>query len=362
MNKSKNFAIVLLAAGVFASAQQTTNDSVRHKNLEEVVVVGYKTQKRGNTSESYSTISKENLKSVTTPDVSTMIQGRASGVRVTPSSGAPGAVANIAVRGATSISGNASPLWVVDGVVYQNQPFIDPSQIESINILKDAASTALYGARAATGVVQVITKAGRRGPGRITVSANTSYNLFNLGNFKLMNGAEMYDFYNDVLKYKNADFTPELRDINFDWIRNGTETGVAQNHTVEFSGGNDKMRTYIAGNYFHETGTVIGNKLDRLSFRINQEYEIKDKLTLKPKVSLIYNKRNSQEHNLYQMYLNMPWDNPYLASGLPGNPRKDYPNSGYERWWGRDLSNYLYDLQWNYGKSNNLNLSSKWGF
>lgn len=356
MKKVTQMAIVLLASVTVAYAQTLPNDSTKIKNLDEVVVVGYKTQKKGNTSESFSTISKEDLKAVTTPDAATMIQGRASGVRVTPSSGAPGALADITIRGVTSISGGVNPIWVVDGVIYPAQPFIDPSQIESINVLKDAASTALYGARGASGVIQVITKSGRKGPGKITVSSNTSYSLFNQGNFKLMNGTEMYDFYANVLNYNDKDFTPEIRNRNFDWVRNGTEAGVTQNHTLEFSGGNDRSRTYISGNYYNEKGTVIGSKLDRLSFRLNQEYQIKDKLTLKPKVFVVYNQEDSRQHSLYQMYLNMPWDNPYLSNGLPGNPRVDYPTSGADKWWGRDMSNYLYDLQWNYGKSTNLNL------
>lgn len=356
MNKNVLSAFLLLATGAVISGQTTPSDSTKLKSLEEVVIVGYKTQKRGNTSESFSTVKKEDLKSVTTPDVANMIQGRASGVRVSPSSGAPGSVAAITVRGITSISGGVNPIWVVDGVIFPNQPFIDPNQIESINILKDAASTALYGARGASGVIQVITKGGKKGPGKIIASASTSMNFFNLGNFKLMNGAEMYDFYANVLK-SDEDFTPALKDRSFDWIKNGTQVGIVQNHTLEFSGGTDRSQTYISGNYYNEKGTVKGSNLDRMSFRLNQIYQINDKLVLKPKVSVVYNNEENREHSLYQMYLNMPWDNPYLEDGKPGDPRGNYPTSGPDKWWGRDQSNYLYDLQWNYGKSSNLNLA-----
>lgn len=359
MKDFSKFGGMLAAAFFFMGADafgQAKNDSISEKAIDEVVVVGYKTQKRNTTTESYSRIGSEDLKSVTTPNVSSMIQGRAAGVNVVQSSGAPGSQGNIIVRGLSSFNGNSSPLWVIDGVIYNGTPFIDPNQIESINILKDAASTALYGSRGAAGVVQVTTKAGSKGIGKINVSINNTYAFFNTGNFKLMNGAQMYDFYQNDMKYTSADFLPQLRNRDFNWLNNGTEVGTVQNYTLDFSGGTEKTKTFISGNFYRETGTVKGSILNRYSFRVNHEYQVRPRLTLKPKLSVVYNENDSRGHSLSEMYLNMPWDNPYLANGLPANPRVHFPSSGVNKWWGRDVSNYLYDLQWNYRKSSNFNV------
>ncbi len=288
----KNFGKVgvcfFLMSGII-HAQTTKKDSLNEKKIEEVVVLGYKTQRKGNTSESYSLIKKEDLKAVTTPNVANMIQGRAAGVQVIQSSGAPGSGASIIIRGATSISGARNPIWVVDGVIFNGSPNLDPNQIESISVLKDAASTALYGSRGASGVVQVTTKSGKKGTNQLSVTANTTYSVFNTGKFKLMNGQQMYDFWADEMKYSDVDFTPVLRNRNFDWLNAGTQSGLIQNYTVEFSGGTDKSKTYISGNYYKEEGSVIGNKMDRIAFRLNHEYEVNNKLILKPKVSITYN-------------------------------------------------------------------------
>lgn len=349
ITKFNKIGVLFFIAPYFAFSQENKQDSLNEKKIEEVIVVGYKTQKKNATTESFSRIGSEDLKSVTTPSVTNMIQGRAAGTQVIQNSGAPGAQGSIIIRGVTSISGSRNPIWVIDGVIYNGTPFIDPNQIESINVLKDAASTALYGARGASGVIQVTTKAGRKGLGKINVSANTSYSIFNEGNFKLMNGSEMYDFYTNELGQK---IDPTLKQKDFSWLKNGTEVGVVHNYTLDFSGGTDKSKTFASGNYYREAGTVKGSLLERFSFRLNQEYKVKDRLTIKPKVSITYNEAESRQHSLYDMYLNMPWDNPYLANGKPGDPKR----GDFGKWWGRDERNYLYDLQWNYSKSNNFNV------
>ncbi len=354
MRYSIGASFFLMASFVHA---QTSDTLVKEKQIDEVVVLGYKTQKKENASESYSVIGKEQLKSVTSSSVGSMMQGRAAGVQVIQNSGAPGSTPTIIIRGATSISGARNPIWVVDGVIFNGTPNLDPNQIESISVLKDAASTALYGARGASGVVQVTTKSGKKGKAAISVSANTTYSFFNTGNFKLMNGQQMYDFYANEMKYTNPDFTPELRNKNFDWLKNGSQTGVINNYTLEFSGGTENSKTYVSGNYYKEEGTVKGREIDRLSFRINQEYNVTSRLNIKPKLAVTYNTSDSKQHSLYDMYLNMPWDNPYLANGTLGKPRVDYPTSGADKWWGRDMNNYLFDLQTNYSRGSNLNLS-----
>lgn len=324
------------------------NDTLREREIEDVVIVGYKTQKKSSLTAAVSIISDKKLKDANTSDVSSLLQGKAAGVQVMQGGGAPGSSATVQVRGTSTINGPSQALWVVDGVMMNDVPNLDPNQIESINILKDATSTALYGSRGANGVVQVFTKSGS-GKGTMTVSVNNAFNTFTNGRFKLMNGTQLYD---NFVALKNAPAIPkELRNNGYDWLKNGTQTGVVQNYTIDFRGSSQNSKTYISGNYYDESGTVKGYDFNRLSFRINHDQTVKPWLTLKPKLSVAYTQGKDRQGSLYEMYLNMPWDSPYDANGNLINP---YNYNG--TWYGRDQANYLHDLQWNYGKSNQLDL------
>ncbi|KMQ60036.1 hypothetical protein ACM46_17455 [Chryseobacterium angstadtii] len=350
-NQDLSKAVLFLLLSGFLSAQNTKEkDSLQTKEIEDVVIVGYKTQKRSSLTAAVSVISEKKLKDSNTPTVANLLQGKAAGVQVTLGGGAPGSVPTVKIRGNSTINGPSEALWVVDGVVMNGTPNLDPSQIESINILKDATSTALYGSRGANGIVQVFTKAGSSGKSALNVSTNTSFNTFTNGRFKLMNGTQMYDYFTSL---KGAPSIPEnLRNDGYNWLKNGTQTGVAQNYTIDFSGGSQNSKTFISGNYYNESGSVKGYDFNRLSFRINHEQTVKPWLIIKPKVSLSYTTGKDRQESLYQMYLNMPWDNPRDASGNLVRLDEFYTGT----WYGRDRSNYLYDLQWNYGKSNQLDL------
>ncbi|AZA54149.1 SusC/RagA family TonB-linked outer membrane protein [Chryseobacterium sp. G0201] len=352
-NHIKNFkkaGVVFFLMSSFISAQTgKEKDSLRETEIEDVVIIGYKAQKKSSLTAAVSTISDKKLKDASTSDVSSMLQGKAAGAQVSLGGGAPGSTATVKIRGTSTINGPSQALWVVDGVMMTGTPNLDPSQIESINILKDATSTALYGSRGANGIVQVFTKSGNSGKGILSFSINNSFNTFNNGRFKLMNGTQLYDNFTSL---KNAPPLPqELRNDGYNWLKNGTQTGVVQNYTIDFRGGSENSKTYISGNYYNETGTVKTYEFNRLSFRINHEQKVKSWLTLKPKVSLSYTTGKDQQGSLYQMYLNLPWDNPRDSDGNLINP-----NTYQGTWYGRDYSNYLHDLQWNYGKSNQLDL------
>ncbi|GJN59978.1 MAG: SusC/RagA family TonB-linked outer membrane protein [Elizabethkingia anophelis] len=335
-------------SGMIHAQTSKKNDTLREREIEDVVIVGYKTQKKSSLTAAVSIISDKKLKDANTSDVSSLLQGKAAGVQVMQGGGAPGSSATVQVRGTSTINGPSQALWVVDGVMMNDVPNLDPNQIESINILKDATSTALYGSRGANGVVQVFTKSGS-GKGTMTVSVNNAFNTFTNGRFKLMNGTQLYD---NFVALKNAPAIPkELRNNGYDWLKNGTQTGVVQNYTIDFRGSSQNSKTYISGNYYDESGTVKGYDFNRLSFRINHDQTVKPWLTLKPKLSVAYTQGKDRQGSLYEMYLNMPWDSPYDANGNLINP---YNYNG--TWYGRDQANYLHDLQWNYGKSNQLDL------
>lgn len=338
-----------LMTGFIAAQTTKKTDSLEEKKIDDIVIIGYKTQKKSSLTAAVSVISDKKLQDSNTSSVSGLLQGKAAGVQILPGGGSAGSVATVKIRGTSTINGPSNALWVVDGVVMPYAPNLDPNQIESINILKDAASTALYGSKAANGIVQVFTKSGNSGKGTLSASLTNSFNVFNNGRFKLMNGTQLYDYFTSL---KGAPAIPEtLRNDGYNWLKDGTQAGVVQNYTIDFRGGSDHSKTYISGNYYNETGTIKGDEFNRLSFRINHEQTIKPWLILKPKVSLSYTTRKDTQASLYQMYLNMPWDNPRDANGNLIRVDEDYTD-----WYGRDKSNYLYDLQWNYGKSNQLDL------
>ncbi len=329
------------------------NLKVSTNSLDEVVIVGYSTQQKGKLTAAVSTIEGEDLEEVSTPNVSGMLQGKAAGVQVVNSSGQPGALPDIHIRGISSLNGSTSPLWVVDGVIVHGTPNIDPNNVKSISVLKDASATALYGSRGANGVVVVTTKTGKVGETVVNVSARTGFSNFNMGNFEVMNSQELYNYYQ---KFSNPDripagITEDVLNTDFDWVKNGTQTGQLQDYNVSLSGGTEKSRTYLSLGYFDATGTLKGFDYNRMSMRLNLEYDVTDKLTVKPKVGVNYTTRKNRQHDLYSMFTNMPWDNPYAEDGSVVNPQE----TGVQ-WFGRDKSNYLYDLQWNHSKTNTLNL------
>lgn len=325
--------------------------------LDEVVVVAYGTQTREEVTASVSTIDAEELNDVTTTDVSTMMQGKVAGVQVVQGSGQPGSVPDVRIRGVSSIDGRVSPLWVVDGVIMHGTPNLNPNEIESLSVLKDASATSLYGSRGANGVVVVTTRTAKKGRSELTLISKTGFSTFNSGNFEIMNSAQMYDYYRQFGdSFNQADtpwYNPELLSRDYDWVDKGTQTGVVQDHNLIFTAGEENSRTYISLGYYDETGTIKGYEYDKLSLRINHDHDIGERLTIKPKIALNYNTRESRQHSLYSMQTYMPWDSPYDASGEIVNPQED----GVP-WIGRDKSNYLYDLQWNHSNSQEFNLYS----
>lgn len=347
----------MISRVVAIDGQTTINVTLKEdvSQLDEVVVVAYGTQKKSDVTASVTSIDAEELNDVTSSDVSTMIQGKASGVQVLQGSGEPGSVPSIRVRGVSSIDGRVSPLWVVDGVIMHGTPNLNPNEIESISVLKDASATSLYGSRGANGVVVVTTKQAKTGRSELTISTKTGFSQFNQGNFEVMNSRQMYDYYNafgDTFdREQNAWFNESLLNRDYDWIGNGTQTGVVQDHNLVFTAGTEVTKTYISLGYYDETGTIKGNDFDKLSFRLNHDYKVNDKLTLKPKVGLNYSTREKQQHSMYSMTTYMPWDLPYDDGGNIVNPQEDGVS-----WIGRDNNNYRYDLQWNYSEGQEFNL------
>lgn len=214
------------------------------ETLDEIVVVGYGTQRRESLTGSLQTVKENKLKDVTTANVENMLNGKVSGVFVAPGSGQPGSSGAVVIRGKASINGSSAPLWVIDGVIVgDGAGQLNPADIETMTILKDAASTAIYGSQGANGVILVTTKNGKSGKMTINVSAKAGVSTLNNGKLEMMDGAELYDYYKS---FSNADqinfprWNENLRNSNFDWWDLATQSGVTQEYNVSLSGGGEK--------------------------------------------------------------------------------------------------------------------------
>lgn len=293
-------------------------------------------------------VSSEKLLDATSPTVENLLSGKVPGVQVTSGGGQPGQQGKVVIRGKLTVNGSTDPLWIVDGVIVGSDAgTLNPADIETMSILKDAASTAIYGSQGANGVIVVTTKRGKTGKASINASVKLGVNQIHLGNLDMMNGEELYDYYNS---FSNRDampayFTESLRNRNFDWWDNGTQLGLAQDYNLSISGGSDNIKTYTSIGVYDEDGAVKGYDYTRYNLRFNVDYKATDWLTIKPKVWATRSDIMDQQHDLGAItYVNFPWDSPYDENGELIQEYK--PTT----WVNSDATNYLYDLQWNYTK------------
>lgn len=248
-------------------------------DLDELIVVGYGTMRKSDVSGAISSVRSDALQNIITSDAAAAMQGKASGVQVLSNSGAPGQGATIRVRGYSSNSGEIGPLLIVDGLQVDNIQYLDPSMIESIEILKDAASAAIYGAQAGNGVVLVTTKTGALAKGSSSISYDVSYANQRLARHPQIFGAE------DFIAYKKMSGLPietQLETNHYDgtdtdWFDAVFAPSWSQKHTMTFQGGNNQGNYFTSINYIHNDGIVKGDKdvYKRLSAQINADYNIK---------------------------------------------------------------------------------------
>ena len=235
--------------------------------LEETVVIGYGSQKKADLTGSVVALALEDLRNLSTTDAAGALQGKAPGVHVI-NNGAPGSGSDIRVRGYSSNGGDLAPLYIVDGLQVPSIQYLDPSMIMSIDILKDAASAAIYGAQAGNGVVIITTKTGV--DGRPVVTFKTKATMQSFANRPQMNREELLTYlgheYGDTWVLKNlADYDYDHEDypngvIDQDWISAYIEPSWTQQHSVTFSGGNHAGHYYASINYVNENGVVRGDR------------------------------------------------------------------------------------------------------
>ena len=251
--------------------------------LDDVVVIGYGVQKKSDLTGAVASVRSESLKALSTTDAAAALQGKVSGVNVI-NNGAPGSGSEIRVRGVSSNGGNISPLYIVDGLQVSSIQYLDPSMIESIEILKDAASAAIYGAEAGNGVVLVTTKTGSDSKASVTYTGKAT--LQNYTKRPVMNREQFLEYMVMELGQENVNTNLALYDykdpsyagglIDTDWIGAYMEPTWSQQHSLSVSGGNKNGHYFTSLNYVYDDGVVKGDKdvYKRLTAQINADYNL----------------------------------------------------------------------------------------
>lgn len=295
--------------------------------LDEVVVTGYGTQKRSSISGSVASIGNEDIAEKPILRVEQALQGRAAGVQVAQVSGSPGSALTVRIRGVGTIN-NSDPLYIVDGVPVDGLDFLNPNDIESINVLKDAASSAIYGSRGANGVVLITTKGGKRNQ-EGTISYDGYYGIQRAARLlDLLNATEYATLQNEayVAAGKNPlpEFVnPQVLGEGTDWQEAIFQSAPIMSHQLTMSGGGDRSAYTLSGNYFTQDGIVGGDKANfqRATVRLNGSNDLKDWLTIGSNLGFTWLERqglteNSQYNSPIIRALNMDPVTPvYKADG-----------------------------------------------
>ncbi len=271
-------------------------------DLDEVVVVGYGVKQKSLVTGAISSVGSEDLETTSNSRVEQALQGRTAGVTVLPSSGSPGAGAKVRIRG-TGSNQQSEPLYIVDGMKVGSIDNIAPGDIESIEVLKDAASSAIYGSEGGNGVVLITTKTGKKGFGQ--VSYNFQYGMQNVRtDMELMNASE----YSQFMEEAEENITvPSGTGDGTDWLDEVFEEAPMQNHHLNFSGGGEKSNYLASVSYNQQDGVIGGDQAsyERLTFRFNASYDIKDWLQVGNTLSYSHaNRKTVGEDDEYRGVLN----------------------------------------------------------
>lgn len=318
------------------SEAKSVQMQVDSKLLDEVVVVGYGVQKKSSITGSVSSVKSEDIEARTITSAGQALQGKTSGVQVLSASARPGASPSIRIRGISS-NNSSDPLYVVDGRLTNDIAGIDPNDIESMEVLKDGASAAIYGAEAGNGVVLITTKKGK-GQGKVTYDYQfSSQSVSKVPH--MMNSEQYIDFYSEANLislekfYNNWDF-----ETNTDWIKTGFENSNMHKHNLTFSAGDMDKSIYVSGSYLNNDGIVVGDKdyYERLTGMLNASWKIKPWLEVGTNNQVEYYKASSvaegSEYSSYMLSLltldplTKPW---YHVDNLPAHMQLVYNDKSH---------------------------------
>lgn len=258
------------------------------QKLDEVVVIGYGTMKKSDITGAISSVSEEKIARQAVANVSTALQGLATGVSVTSSSGSPGSAATIRIRGVGTVN-DAEPLFVVDGMPVTDINYLNTSDIQSMEVLKDASASAIYGSRGANGVILITTKKGAAGKTTVTLDAYWGMNKI-LNNLDLMSGPEWYDYQEQLNTVRSVPINLALvnRNVSTNWMDEITHTAFMHNYSVGISGGKENDYKFNLGlNYINQDGTIKKSNYERFSVRQSTEKTVlKDHLVVGTNASI----------------------------------------------------------------------------
>lgn len=258
--------------------------------LEQVVVIGYGTQKRTQLTAAVASVNTDNLKQPS-PSVESALSGAVAGLNVSATSGQPGASSTIRIRGGNSITGGNEPLYVIDGfIVYNDQSatqtgvqnaeahldplsFLNPADIESIEVLKDVSATAIYGSRGANGVIMITTKKGTKGKSNISYAGNFGFSTIGK-KLDVLDAWQFTDVYNEIRTNENSGALLPEPTQSYDWADAALRTAFQQEHQLSLVGGDDKSRYTVSGGYKGQEGIILGTDYTRYSGRVNYERDL----------------------------------------------------------------------------------------
>ncbi len=315
---------------------------------QEIVVIGYGRQQRKDVTSAISSISGEQLKEMPVGNINMALQSRVAGLQITSSGNQPGAGSMARIRGINSINVSNGPLYVIDGVITTGDiREINPEDVESIDVLKDASAAAIYGARAAEGVIIITTKKGVRGTATINYSGYfgiqkpvKTFDFINGKEYEMLRRLAYYDesgeilMLNDTTTAKRFDYqlfnSSELQSIregkSYDWISRILQNAPIYNHTISVSSGNEKNRLYISGNYYSQDGIIKNSNLTRYSLNASGETQITSRLKamMNTNISYVDNKLLNQQiyYNALTMSPLMPYNDSAGMSTVYMDPTK----------------------------------------
>lgn len=293
------------------------------KSLDEVVVVGYGTLRKKDLTGSVSIVRSSDIKSMPVPSVSDALQGRAAGVQVI-SSGTPGSDAVMRIRGTGTIN-DANPIVVVDGFPIEsglNQ--LNMEDVESIQVLKDASATAIYGSRGANGVIIITTKHGLSGKSSLNFSY--SYGIQEANNrVKMLNASQFASLHNDILSNGGLSQNPEFTDpaslgIGTDWLGSFFRSAPMENISMNVSGGSEKSTYYLSANYFNQDGIIINTGFQRFTVQLNTDNRVRNYLKFGNSLTLNHDTKTSGDYSVRNAMLALPTQPIFRPEGNYSGP------------------------------------------
>lgn len=309
----ENALLVISSVGyeqleVKASAAMQVELKVAFSDLSDVVVVAYGTQKKSDVTGALSSIKANNLRDVPVVSLEELFKGQAAGLQSSLSSGTPGSASNVNIRGISSIGASTQPLYVIDGLPVAGQSiqtgfaesrtamdFINPQDIESVEILKDASATSIYGARGANGVILITTKSGKAGGGGTTTFSSSVGVSVMANKIEMMTTRQAQEYWELAKARVNRVEAPlgaDVLDVNTDWQKETSQPALRQNYNIGFQGGQAKLRYFVSLDYLDQEGLLKYTKYNKYSLRSTLSSQVNDKLSVENRTTISQSKND----------------------------------------------------------------------